>query len=342
MAADTFKDPKIAGKAGARTFTTGASLKRSPQDLAILSKSKLFRNISFESVEYLLDSCPVMDFPAGEELLAPGRSNNNLYVVLSGRMSVHLGDREFAPHVVFEAGDCAGEMSILDNKPVSAYVIAQQDCRLLVIRQETLWAMINTSHGVARNLLYVLSGRMRYDNEALVNSIKLQREFEHVASTDGLTGLHNRRWLNDSFQRQMNRCERNNQPCSMIMIDIDHFKQVNDRYGHLAGDRVLCTVAQILLNMLRPTDLVARFGGEEFALLLPETPVKGTWVIAERLRKAIAATPTPFEEGKLLPPVTVSLGVTTMQVGQTLDAMLSAADGALYRAKSAGRNCISE
>jgi diguanylate cyclase (GGDEF)-like protein len=211
-----------------------------------------------------------------------------------------------------------------------------------VIRQETLWALVNSSHGVARNLLYILSGRMRYDNEALVNSIKLQREFEHVASTDGLTGLHNRRWLNDSFRRQLQRCERNGAPCSLIMLDIDHFKNINDRFGHLAGDRVLCTVAQILLNMLRPTDLVARFGGEEFALLLPETPPPGAWVIAERLRKAIAATPTPFEEGKLLPPVTVSLGLAGMQPGQSLDSLLSTADGALYRAKSAGRNRIAE
>ncbi len=342
MAAEAFKNPRATLASGARASGTQESAKRTAQDNAVITKSRLFRNISLESIEYLLDSCHITDFPAGQELLAPGRSNTNLYLVLSGRLSVHLGDREFTPHVVFEAGDCAGEMSILDSKPVSAYVVAQEDARLLVIRQETLWALINTSHGVARNLLYILSGRMRYDNEALVNSIKLQREFEHVASTDGLTGLHNRRWLNDAFKRQLQRCERSNAPCSMIMLDIDHFKEMNDRYGHLAGDRVLCTVAQVLLNMLRPTDLVARFGGEEFALLLPETPIKGALVIAERLRKAIAATPTPFEEGKLLPPATVSLGVTGLQPGQSLDSLLAASDNALYRAKSAGRNRASE
>lgn len=314
----------------------------SPLDRAILSKSRLFRNISLESIDYLLDACPVVDFPTGSDLLAPGKPNSNMYLVLAGRLSVHLGDKSYTPHVVFEAGDCAGEMSILDAKPVSAFVVAQENCRLMVIRQETLWALINTSHGVARNLLYVLSGRMRYDNEALVNSIKLQREYEHVASTDGLTGLHNRRWLNDAFNRQMNRCERNGHPCSIVMLDIDHFKQMNDRFGHLAGDRILCTVAQVLLNMLRPTDLVARYGGEEFALCLPETPLKGAWVIADRLRKAISNTPTPFEEGKLLPAVNVSLGVAAMQPGQRLESLLSAADSALYRAKTNGRNCISE
>jgi diguanylate cyclase (GGDEF)-like protein len=342
MPAENYKGSRGTSTPTGRSAATLNPTKRPGSDAATISRSKLFRNISLESVEYLLDGCPVIDFPAGAELLSPGKSNSNLYLVLSGRLGVHLGDLDFAPHVVFEAGDCAGEMSILDNKPVSAYVVAQENSRLLVIRQETLWALVNSSHGVARNLLYILSGRMRYDNEALVNSIKLQREFEHVASTDGLTGLHNRRWLNDSFRRQLQRCERNGAPCSLIMLDIDHFKNINDRFGHLAGDRVLCTVAQILLNMLRPTDLVARFGGEEFALLLPETPPPGAWVIAERLRKAIAATPTPFEEGKLLPPVTVSLGLAGMQPGQSLDSLLSTADGALYRAKSAGRNRIAE
>ncbi len=313
-----------------------------PSDRAVISKSRLFRNIALEAVEYLLDECPVVDFPRGSELLSPDSPNSNLYLVLAGRLSVHLGDKAYTPHVVFEAGDCAGEMSIIDAKPVSAFVIAQENCRLMVIPQETLWALINGSHGVARNLLYILSGRMRYDNEALVNSIKLQREYEHVASTDGLTGLHNRRWLNDSFKRQMNRCERNGHPCSIVVLDIDHFKQMNDRFGHLAGDRILCTVAQVLLNLMRPTDLVARYGGEEFALCLPETPLKGALGIADRLRKAISNTPTPFEEGKLLPTVTVSLGVAAMQPGQSLDSLLSAADRALYRAKTNGRDCVSD
>ncbi|MDQ3260445.1 MAG: GGDEF domain-containing protein [Pseudomonadota bacterium] len=313
-----------------------------PSDRAIISTSRLFRDISLESVDYLLDACSIVDFPTGSELLSPDKPNSNLYLVLAGRLSVHLGDKAYTPHVVFEAGDCAGEMSIIDAKPVSAFVIAQENCRLMVIRQETLWALINGSHGVARNLLYILSGRMRYDNEALVNSIKLQREYEHVACTDGLTGLHNRRWLNDSFKRQMNRCERNGHPCSIVMLDIDHFKQMNDRFGHLAGDRILCTVAQVLLKLMRPTDLVARYGGEEFALCLPETPLKGALSIADRLRKAISNTPTPFEEGKLLPTVSVSLGVAAMQPGQSLDSLLSAADSALYRAKTNGRNCVSD
>lgn len=321
---------------------SGINYALNAHDFVVIEKSRLFRDISLESIEYLLNICQVIEFTSGKEVLSPNKFNSCIYVVLTGRLSVHLGNPSFSPHIVFEAGDCVGEMSILDGKPVSAYVIAKEKSRLLMIHQEALWALINISHGVSRNILYILSGRMRYNNDALISSTRIQAESERVAMTDGLTGLHNRRWLSDSFKRQMHRCELDKLPCTVIMLDIDHFKEVNDQYGHIAGDRILCSVAQALLNTMRPADLIARYGGEEFALCLPDTSVKDSKLISERLRISIANTTTTFEEGKLLPAVTVSLGIAQMQPGQTLDSLISSADSALYRAKAQGRNCISE
>ncbi|MEE8208428.1 MAG: GGDEF domain-containing protein [Nitrosomonadaceae bacterium] len=320
---------------------SGINFALNAHDFAVIEKSRLFRDISLESIEYLLNICQVIEFTPGNEVLSPNKFNSCIYVVLTGRLGVHLGDPSFSPHIVFEAGDCVGEMSILDGKPVSAYVIAQEHSRLLMIHQEALWALVNVSHGVARNILYILAGRMRYNNEALVTRAKMQMEAERVASTDGLTGLHNRRWLSDAFKRQMQRCELDNLPCTVLMLDIDHFKGVNDRFGHIAGDRILCTVAQMLLSTMRPADLISRYGGEEFALCLPDTSIKDSSLIAERLRTAIANAKTTFEDGKQLPPVTVSIGIAQMQPGQTLDSLISSADSALYRAKANGRNCIS-
>lgn len=321
---------------------SGINYALNAHDFVVIEKSRLFRDISLESIEYLLNICQVIEFTSGKEVLSPNKFNSCIYVVLTGRLSVHLGNPSFSPHIVFEAGDCVGEMSILDGKPVSAYVIAKEKSRLLMIHQEALWALINISHGVSRNILYILAGRMRYNNDALITSARIQVESERVAMTDGLTGLHNRRWLSDSFKRQMHRCELDKLPCTVIMLDIDHFKEVNDQYGHIAGDRILCSVAQALLNTMRPADLIARYGGEEFALCLPDTSIKDSRLISERLRISIANTTTTFEEGKLLPAVTVSLGIAQMQPGQTLDSLISAADSALYRAKAQGRNCISE
>jgi diguanylate cyclase (GGDEF)-like protein len=321
---------------------SGSNFSLNAHDFVVIEKSRLFREISLESIEYLLNICQVIEFTLGKVILSPNKFNSCIYIVLSGRLGVHLGNPEGSPHVVFEAGDCVGEMSILDGKPVSAYVISQEHSRLLMIHQEALWALVNISHGVARNILYILAGRMRYSNEALITSNKLQEESEHAAHTDGLTGLHNRRWLSDSFKRQMQRCELSNLPCTVIMLDIDNFKQINDRFGHIAGDRILCTVSQVLLNTMRPADLIARYGGEEFALCLPDTSTEDSSLIAERLRIAISEAKTFAEDGKQLPSVTVSIGIAQMQPKQTLDSLISNADGALYRAKGKGRNCISE
>ena len=322
--------------------SSGSSLSLNAHDFVVIEQSRLFREISLESIEYLLNICQVIEFTPGKEVLSPNKFNNCIYIVLSGRLGVHLGDKDGSPHIVFEPGDCVGEMSILDGKPVSAYVVAPEQSRLLMIHQEALWSLINISHGVARNILHILAGRMRYSNEALITSNKRQAESEHAAHTDGLTGLHNRRWLSDSFKRQMQRCELSNQPCTVIMLDIDHFKQVNDRFGHIAGDRILCTVSKVLLNTMRPADLIARYGGEEFALCLPDTPAKDSSLIAERLRVSMSEAKTYVDDGRQLPSITVSIGIAQMQPGQTLDSLISNADSALYRAKGKGRNCISE
>ena len=321
---------------------TGSDSSLNAHDFVVIEKSRLFREISLESIEYLLNICQVIEFTPGKNVLSPNKFNSCIYIVLSGRLGIHLGDPDSSPHIVFEEGDCVGELSILDGKPVSAFVVTQEHSRLLMIHQEALWALVNISHGVSRNLLYILAGRMRYNNEALITSNKLQVESEHAAHTDGLTGLHNRRWLSDSFKRQMYRCELSNLPCTVIMLDIDHFKEVNDRFGHIAGDRILCTMAQVLLNTMRPADLIARYGGEEFALCLPDTSTEDSSLIAERLRISISEAKTYIEDGKQLPTVTVSIGIAPMHPGQTLDSLISNADSALYRAKAKGRNCISE
>ncbi|TFH12371.1 MAG: GGDEF domain-containing protein [Nitrosomonadales bacterium] len=321
---------------------SGVNFSLNAHDFVVIEKSRLFRDISLESIEYLLNICQVIEFSPGNQVLSLNKFNSCIYIVLTGHLGVHLEKPDSMPHIVFEEGDCFGEMSIIDGKPVSAYVIAKNHCRLLMIHQEALWSLINVSHGVARNILYVLAGRIRFDNESLITGSKKQEESEREAYTDGLTGLHNRRWLSDSFKRQMQRCERSNLPCTVVMLDIDHFKEINDRHGHIAGDRILCTVAQVLLNTMRPADLISRYGGEEFALCLPDTSKKDCSLIAERLRAAIAGAETPFEEGRVLPAVTVSIGIAQMEPGQTLDTLISNADSALYRAKAKGRNCISE
>ncbi len=161
------------------------------------------------------------------------------------------------------------------------------------------------------------------------------KELEALATTDGLTGLKNRRTFGEKLTEEHARAVRYHQPLSLLLLDVDHFKQYNDTFGHPAGDVVLRSVAQALGSTARDTDVAARYGGEEFVLILPQTEEAGALVIAERIRTVIA-------EGEWeLRPVTVSVGVATLSLDTpTPDSLTACADKALYYSKEAGRNRV--
>jgi diguanylate cyclase (GGDEF)-like protein len=168
---------------------------------------------------------------------------------------------------------------------------------------------------------------------------RLYEQAEHLATTDGLTGLLNRRTFNVQLKGRLREAHRYDRPLSLLLLDVDHFKRVNDTHGHPAGDAVLQGVAKVAQKQARETDIVARYGGEEMALILPETDARGAHAIAERLRKAVEAAAHATARGNLR--VTVSIGLATWRGGgESEEALLAAADRALYRAKQAGRNRV--
>jgi diguanylate cyclase (GGDEF)-like protein len=171
---------------------------------------------------------------------------------------------------------------------------------------------------------------------------RLAHTLEAQAHTDVLTGLANRRRFFEVADAELARARRYGTPLSVLMLDIDHFKDVNDAHGHRAGDRVLQQLARTCLEVLRTVDVVGRVGGEEFAILLPETAREGAVEVAERLREAVGRAEVAREEGVPLR-VTVSIGVSTLSGAANLDTLMSQADTALYDAKHAGRNrvCVS-
>lgn len=180
---------------------------------------------------------------------------------------------------------------------------------------------------------------------AAVLHLRIQKALEHartrrLASTDGLTGVYNHRTFQERLSQEIARADRYSRPLSVLMIDVDHFKVYNDTYGHPQGDIVLQDLARLLQEMSRTSDTVARWGGEEFAIILPETDSVGAQKIGQRLCEQVERYPFPGQE--LMPggTLTISIGVATYASASRKEVLLQATDTALYTAKREGRNRV--
>ncbi len=172
----------------------------------------------------------------------------------------------------------------------------------------------------------------------LTEQKRVEAQLRELATTDALTGALNRRRLYELATEELARCQRYDRPLAVAMLDLDHFKSVNDQFGHLVGDEVLRRVAVALRSVLRRHDHASRYGGEEFVVLLPETNLDGARQVVERMREAVASLRIATEAGDVR--LTTSAGVVAYRHGETLDALLRRADDALYEAKDAGRDRV--
>jgi len=268
----------------------------------------------------------------GEILLSPHVHNHYLYLVLGGELAVHLDSLEGSPVRAIGPGDCAGEISFMDDLPPSAYVLALEDSVLLRVHRRSM-QLLTRSPQLMQNLAELLCQRVRLSDRLIINS-------EQNANIDKLTGSFNRRWLEHIYGRESARCALGGQPLSLLMLDVDRFKEYNDKLGHLAGDHALCLVVNTLGKLLRPADSLVRYGGEEFVVLLPEMTIGDARNVAERLRRSLEDVASFHSPIGLLPGVTISIGVASMRLNDDLDSLINEADRALYRAKELGRNRV--
>jgi len=181
-------------------------------------------------------------------------------------------------------------------------------------------------------------GRLAETVSDLVLSLnKMTVELRSRATTDVLTGLRNRRWLIDRVSAEPTQSKRNESPASLILFDVDHFKAINDSFGHVAGDQVLMAIGETVKDMIRPYDLAARIGGEEFCIVLPRSDINEAFNVAERLRISFENLKIPDISDRA---ITCSFGVTPLLTDMKLTDVLRQADIALYEAKGAGRNRV--
>jgi len=307
-----------------------------------LVEMPLFRHVSPESVDGLLQRCELIELCRDEVLLRQGDANQNLYIVLSGELAIRLASPDSDPIALLGRGETIGEMSLIDQKGVSAYVTATRESRLLLFDEESIWLLVRFSHAAACNLLSILTARLRNTNLVLSERMRVDHDFHQYGSVDALTGLHNRYWLDNTLPRLVKRHERSGEPLSLIMTDIDFFKDFNTHYGHLCGDHVIHSVARALTEHLRPSEMAARYGGDEFVIILPGVTLEHARLAAERLRKVVDETVIHIPGGGSVPTPTISIGIAQYRPGDSAEAFIGAADAAMYRAKDQGRDKVSE
>ena len=308
---------------------------------SLLDSLQLFKGVYPDDIQSLLQRCERRDIAGGETLLSPDERNDNVFILLSGSVNIHVGSPDTPALTTMEAGECVGEMSIIEDRDPSAWVIAAENSHLLVIHKSVLWSMVDASHEFAKNLLVVLSKRVRSHNRVIARNVGEMRRFERHATTDALTNLANRRAMKTAFPKLIELCRSKGRPLSLMMIDVDNFKQFNDMLGHIAGDRALSVVSKILRQQFRPRDLLVRYGGDEFAVLLPDVKLEEALAIGERVRRAISGETSDGSDSLIQIPVRISMGVAQLQNSGTLDTLVRDADAALYRAKNAGRDRVS-
>lgn len=168
---------------------------------------------------------------------------------------------------------------------------------------------------------------------------KAMLSLSESSNRDGLTGIYNRRYLEQRLSAEFDRCRRYRDHFSFVLFDLDHFKKINDSHGHLAGDEVLCVVSRQIGGLLRSVDVMGRYGGEEFGIILPATPMASAHILAERLRRAIEQAPVAYKEISI--PVTVSIGIAEFEAdAPSYEHLIHCADLALYFGKENGRNRV--
>jgi diguanylate cyclase (GGDEF)-like protein len=310
--------------------------------VAEVQEMKLFADVPPGDIERIVETFVVRRVKGGEVLIVPDQPNHYLYLVLSGRLSVFLDATLEEPVCSFGFGEPIGELSIIDKHTTSAYVVAQEDSRLLVLGESQVWSLVQGSHLFARNLLRSLSERLRKVNMILSGKIRMEDSFYNYGMVDVLTGMHSRYWFDRMIGRALRRCILQEQPFSVLMADIDHFAAFNETYDRISGDLALNRVAHTIQESLRATELAVRYESDRLVVILPETDLQTARTVAERLRSKVMYTDIPAPGGRLLPPLTISVGIAQATPEQTVEEFMATVETAVRRAKEMGRNFVSD
>ncbi|MCB1141969.1 MAG: GGDEF domain-containing protein [Leptospiraceae bacterium] len=336
--------------------------------LDYLCANQLFEEVNPSDLSQLDEKIfEVIELVPGEVLAKEDSPSEELLLIVTGKVAVFKNiDEEFDVAIVCRGeGEFIGEMGVMENKPRSTTVIASSDVIALRISKENFFFILEKFPMIYKSINRVIAERLRQsDDRASFEILKYQFLYElnselvyqkkeverlneslkeknneliRIANSDFLTGLSNRKYIIEKLNELYSRWESKSFPLACILIDIDHFKKVNDNYGHSAGDHILIKTAEILKTSIPPEAILGRYGGEEFIVILENYEIEKAFQIAELIRKNIENTIIVYRERDFS--ISISIGLQEISLGEgSLEQFLIETDRALYYSKENGRN----
>jgi len=300
----------------------------------LLKRVPLFKDLDPKDLEHLAEALQAQTYPDATDIVVATEPGHSMFLILSGTVQVlyHSQSSDFELARLGE-GDFFGEMALLNSMPRSATVRAMESVRVLVLDRDDFNKIILEAPQVAFKLLEVMSTRIRNADEQISG-------LSDQAMRDVLTGLLNRRAFHERLQEETDRVRRYGDLFSLILLDVDHFKTVNDTFGHDVGDEVLSWIGRVLSEHTRTADAPFRIGGEEFAILAPATNAEVARSVAGRLVDIVSEAKPPVEVEMH---ITLSAGYASCpEHANEAPRIFTMADQALLKAKSEGKNRVSD
>ncbi len=316
-------------------------------NIEFLKTVKAFSSLHLAELKAISRHIEPLNIAGGEVLCREGDEGHEMFIIESGKAAVTIKMQDDTEKQIteFSAGDFFGEMAIFENEKRSATCTALEESRILKLDKKDFIRLME-EHPVAaikimREMLDITSHRLANTSRFVSDMVRWGEEASRRAITDELTGLYNRRYLDSALEEQFKKTVKTGKPLSLVMVDLDFFREVNEQYSHEIGDEYIVEVSRVFKENFRETDIVSRYGGDEFTIIMPGTDLKKAAEVTEIIRKGVEKI--DFLKKYKGPDISLSTsqGIAAYPENcKSLDKLKELADKALYRAKESGRNRV--